>query len=910
MPPIRDKFTIHSKAVVCQDVELKGDITIGSGTIIHPKATIFAIAGPIIIGSGCIIEEAAIIVNRKKETMRIGDDNLFEIGCRVECPSVGDANTISTRARVHHTVSIGSYCAIGAACLLVPTVDEVLPDYTVVYGPSAERRIWSGRGKIQEADLRRKHADYLKETLPKFNRLRRVDSLLGRLKRSSRKRVEALEHTHAHQSHSYGHNQEGLARGPSSVVQGPGMLNHAHDFVIHQPTMIQNQYHTVNMLSSGKTVLEHIVPHTTLNATMDSSARHPPPRCHPGTRLRISNTLEKWMNGPKRAADLIWMHGPAGTGKSAVAQTFAEFCFEHGRLGATFFFSRPNNYNKPDCVIPTLAYQLAVALPEYKALITEQLVNDPRLLHRSPRAQFRKLIVEPFATLQIQGHKGAQEPIVMVLDGLDECEGEEVQCEIVDMIAEAIRLKKDLPIIWLITSRPEPHLKYVFSRTDFPVLCTREELAIDAASRQDVDLYIRHGFGVIRAKFWDVTTSSWPEEAQIVAVCRAAYGLFIFAATLLKYVGDSTDANPVARLDNILSFLNRTPNGSAKSPLEALDLLYVQILNEIADDILPTTKRILSYYIQIPKLSWVDVQPSSAQALCNFLDIDQTTFYRSLRKLHSVVEIPAPEDASEIQLRFFHASFEEYLLDPQRSQKFFIDQGIATHEIAKSCLDWYRLDLDLFHNDDGPKFNYLHQHGNLPGLKWISPENEERISREIASFSEEHCWRTCSSLEKSDEGLVKRIREFDFRNIRLMIVDWPDFANWLWKQDSSSSIVRVEPKDEIDLELIAHMEAITGSSRSMKPATFPLSLESVPENCQQQEYFFIGYGSKTSIFWLSKCYRFSRIERLTPEGLSEEQVCEYEKWLVEVGWRDESVYTEDENSDHDAIDVVEELPVS
>ncbi|KAF9447261.1 trimeric LpxA-like protein [Macrolepiota fuliginosa MF-IS2] len=175
MPPIRDKFTIHSKAVVCQDVELKGDITIGSGTIIHPKATIFAIAGPIVIGSGCIIEEGAVIVNRKKEIMRIGDDNLFEIGSRIECPSIGDFNTVSTRARVHHTVSIGSYCVIGAACLLVPTEDEILPDYTVVYGPSAERRAWSGRGKVQEADLRRKHADYLKETLPKFNRLRRGD---------------------------------------------------------------------------------------------------------------------------------------------------------------------------------------------------------------------------------------------------------------------------------------------------------------------------------------------------------------------------------------------------------------------------------------------------------------------------------------------------------------------------------------------------------------------------------------------------------------------------------------------------------------------------------------------------------------------------------------------------------------
>jgi dynactin-6 len=86
-PFSRDKFTIHSKAVVCQDVDLKGDITIGPGSVVHPKATIFALAGPIIIGSGCTIEEAAIIVNRRKEVMRIGDNNLFEIGCRASMNS-------------------------------------------------------------------------------------------------------------------------------------------------------------------------------------------------------------------------------------------------------------------------------------------------------------------------------------------------------------------------------------------------------------------------------------------------------------------------------------------------------------------------------------------------------------------------------------------------------------------------------------------------------------------------------------------------------------------------------------------------------------------------------------------------------------------------------------------------------
>ena len=49
----------------------------------------------------------------------------------VESPTMGNANTISTRARLHHTVRLTSYCVIGAGCLVVPSEDEVLEDYTV-----------------------------------------------------------------------------------------------------------------------------------------------------------------------------------------------------------------------------------------------------------------------------------------------------------------------------------------------------------------------------------------------------------------------------------------------------------------------------------------------------------------------------------------------------------------------------------------------------------------------------------------------------------------------------------------------------------------------------------------------------------------------------------------------------------
>ena len=112
-------------------------------------------------------------VTRRKEVMRIGDENLFEIGSRVESPSVENQNTVSTKARIHHTVRIGSHCSIGPKCFINTSEDIKLDDYTVLYGPNWEERLWSGRGQKQAEDLSSKHVEYLKEWLPKFNRLRR-----------------------------------------------------------------------------------------------------------------------------------------------------------------------------------------------------------------------------------------------------------------------------------------------------------------------------------------------------------------------------------------------------------------------------------------------------------------------------------------------------------------------------------------------------------------------------------------------------------------------------------------------------------------------------------------------------------------------------------------------------------------
>ncbi len=58
------RLTAHSTAIVCQDIDIKGEITIGANCVIHPKATIYALNGPIVIGEGCVVEEMAVIFNR------------------------------------------------------------------------------------------------------------------------------------------------------------------------------------------------------------------------------------------------------------------------------------------------------------------------------------------------------------------------------------------------------------------------------------------------------------------------------------------------------------------------------------------------------------------------------------------------------------------------------------------------------------------------------------------------------------------------------------------------------------------------------------------------------------------------------------------------------------------------------
>ncbi|XP_030764015.1 dynactin subunit 6 [Sitophilus oryzae] len=143
----RNSFKIFPGALVCEESKLRGDITVGAGTIIHPSASIIAEAGPIIIGENCLIEEQAKIIHRlpfdqqnKDNTpvLIIGSHNVFEVDCTIEAPKIGNNNVFESKCFVGNKVTVSNGCTIGAGCRI--TDEQILKENISIFGSKCQIR--------------------------------------------------------------------------------------------------------------------------------------------------------------------------------------------------------------------------------------------------------------------------------------------------------------------------------------------------------------------------------------------------------------------------------------------------------------------------------------------------------------------------------------------------------------------------------------------------------------------------------------------------------------------------------------------------------------------------------------------------------------------------------------------------
>ena len=185
-----------------------------------------------------------------------------------------------------------------------------------------------------------------------------------------------------------------------------------------------------------------------MDATYDSQERDPAPRCLLGMQKEVVREIETWAKAGSDRKSILWLHGPAGAGKSAIAQTVAEMYPGRGELAASFFFARTiATRNALKHLVPTIAAQIALSTPEKCCRLDKILKNDPWIAkHASGPVD---LVASLFTS------RSAPSPFLVIIDSLDECQGHDDQYCALQRVSDMVS-NHHLPLRFLIMSRPRP----------------------------------------------------------------------------------------------------------------------------------------------------------------------------------------------------------------------------------------------------------------------------------------------------------------------------------------------------------------------------------------------------------------------------------------------------------------------
>ncbi|PPQ91975.1 hypothetical protein CVT25_004550 [Psilocybe cyanescens] len=424
------------------------------------------------------------------------------------------------------------------------------------------------------------------------------------------------------------------------------------------------------MQGSTKGGFERLQEHVAHGAFHDSGERFDPPKCHNNTRVTIIKRIMDWISGlneDTREALIMWLYGAAGAGKSAIAQTIAEILDgQHFVLASFFFWRNDPQRGTAKLLVTTLAYQLAVKLPPvFRERLGLAFEKDPLITTRSLEAQFKALIREPLVELLHSGFS-TNNHLVIVLDGLDECEDPKVQARIVDVSFGLLR-GRDIPLKILIASRPEIDISSSFDRKPFSTLA---RIALDDGyqSEQDIRYFLTDKFNEIKTlhRLRSYIPIGWPAEDSLDTLVQKSSGQFIYASTVVKYVA-SPRHRPTHRLEVVLGI--QLPK-AGDSPFAELDALYRHILMGVED--VDLILKIIGFVVLHPPGFSNSV--TFIEAFLSLTPGDVPLLMQSLSSLISVENHPFDLDRAEVfTVRLLHASLKDYLLDQSRSKDLFLD---------------------------------------------------------------------------------------------------------------------------------------------------------------------------------------------------------------------------------------------
>ena len=157
----RPPLSTHPSATVSEQAYFQGThpVSIGAGTVIHPRAKLLSFEGPISIGEGCIIGEKAVIGGgpsskgsgqASAEAAATGSEGTASTATILEnavqvgpLATVSEAAHIGSAATVDTSASLGKYARIGKHSKVCPSChvpdNAIVEDWIVVWGGGGSR---------------------------------------------------------------------------------------------------------------------------------------------------------------------------------------------------------------------------------------------------------------------------------------------------------------------------------------------------------------------------------------------------------------------------------------------------------------------------------------------------------------------------------------------------------------------------------------------------------------------------------------------------------------------------------------------------------------------------------------------------------------------------------------------------
>ena len=409
-------------------------------------------------------------------------------------------------------------------------------------------------------------------------------------------------------------------------------------------------------------------------ANFDSFSDQLDARCHAGTRIDLRESIRNWANNPNGEC-IFWLKGMAGTGKSTISRTIAQEFKDEGRLGASFFFKRgEGDRGNASKFFSTVVAQLMSYLPSIAPHVSNVLDDDATIANQNMKEQFEKLFLQPL----IEVESKISQAILIVIDALDECD-HDGHINLILRLLERLHTVRHIRIF--ITSRPELPIRLGF--LEMPEKAHRDIALHDIPTtivKDDIIVYLTSELEQIRRRDQDQAglSQDWPGTDNIQTLATMAIPLFIFAATICRFIGDDR-WNPEAQLEAVLKYRDAGQENQ-------LDRTYRPVLDRLLQGLTDSQKHLFVKEFQLIIGSIIILEnPLSSGSLATLLNISKRNVDRKLGLLHSVLDVPSNPD---LPVRLLHLSFRDFLLGIKRQgeMELLINEEQAHQQLATCCL--------------------------------------------------------------------------------------------------------------------------------------------------------------------------------------------------------------------------------